>query len=276
MKATRRLSVVLCAAGVVTAGLGATSGCASGRGGESGFRFGRKGAPWTILCMELAGPNRLQHVEQFAQTLKHTPGIRSGDVSVRNASDGYARLYYGTYYRRIDRKTGKRNMPAQMRRDLGMLKELGDASGQHYFLRAIPVRMPTPDVGDPEWNLSNVDASYSLQVAVFEPTDEFWEYKRAAAELCAFLRRKGYEAYYHHSDASSVVTVGAFGPEAVIVKGPMKTYYSAEVRALQRDELLKYNLLNGAIYKIRNSQGEAVPVPSRLVQIPRRTDTGPG
>ena len=247
------------------------AGCASGPGVEvGGSFFGHKGAAWTILCVQLAGPDKLSRIEQIAQTLKRTPGIRSQDVFVREGSDGFARLYYSTFSRRTDRKTGRRSMPDRTRQDLNLLKELGTDSGQRLFLLAMLVRMPTPDVGNPEWDLRNVNATYSLQVGVFEPTDDFGEYKRAAAEFCALLREQDYQAYYHHSMASSVVTVGAFGPEAVITRSDGLTYYSSEVLALQREKLLQYNLLNGAILRVKNPQGGSVPVPSRLVEIPKR------
>jgi hypothetical protein len=215
------------------------------------------------------GPHRAQHVQQFAETLRRTTGIRPADIRVTEGADGFARLHYGKYSRRTDPKTGRRSMPTKMREDLNLLKQLGDASGRRYFLEAMPVRMPTPDVGNPEWVLVNVPATYSLQVAAFEPTDDFWEYKRAAAEFCKFLRQKGYEAYYHHTSASSIVTVGAFGPGAVRTGSDGRTYYSPAVLALQQNELLKYNLVNGSIYRIRNDRGTTVPVPSRLVVIPR-------
>jgi hypothetical protein len=225
--------------------------------------------------LELSGPYRAQHAEQFAETLKRTPGIRPKDVFVRDESDGYARLYYGTYYRRTDPKTGKRPIPEQMRKDLDFLKQLVDATGRPYFLGALPVRMPTPDVGDPQWALSSVQGMYTLQVAAFEPTDNFAEYKQAAAEFCALLREKGHQAFYHHGKTGSEVTVGAFGPNAVVTAADGRTYYSADVLALQRDELLKYNLVNGGIYKIRNNEGVLVPVPSLLVKIPRDLAAGP-
>ncbi len=236
--------------------------------------LGRRGAPWTILGLELQGPYRVQQVEQLADTLKRTPEIRAADVWVMDGSDGFARLYYGKYFRRTDPETGRRTMSAQLRKDLDLLKQLGDTTGRAYFLQAMPVRMPTPDVGDPEWSLAHVNATYSLQVAVFEPTDDFWDHKRAAVEFCRILRKKGYEAYYYHGSASSMVTVGAFGPDAVIVESPMRTLYSAEVRALQRNELLKYNLWNGSKYSVRNNKREKVPVPSRLVEIPRSLGEG--
>ncbi|MGD2111602.1 MAG: hypothetical protein PVI86_19670, partial [Phycisphaerae bacterium] len=170
------------------------------------------------------------------------------------------------------------DMPARMRNDLNLIRELGDSSGRRFFLRALPVRMPQPDVGNPEWNLASVSAKYSLQVAAFEPTGEFASYKQAAAEYCAELRERGYEAYYHHGPASSVVTVGAFGPDAVrsVSDGRVwRTVYASEVLALQRDELLKHNLLNGHVYRVRDVNGEMVPVPSRLVEVPRNEDGEP-
>jgi hypothetical protein len=231
---------------------------------------GHKGTPWTILCLELSGPDRAARIEQFAQTLRNTPGIRSGEVFVGEESTGVARLYYGKYWRQTDRKTGKRTTPQALAQDIEVIKQLGDESGRRYFLQALIVRYPTPHAGNPEWDLAKVDAHYSLQVAVFEPTNDFLEYKQAAGDYCAWLRKKGYEAYYHHSDAASVVTVGRFGAGAVIRLPNGLTSYSAEVVALQGDELLKYNLLNGGIYYVRHDKGGRTAVPSRLVEVPGR------
>lgn len=232
-----------------------------------------KGAPWTIRCLELQGPNRLAQIERIAETLKRSEGIRAGEVFVTDESDGFARLYYGTYHRRRDRKSGKRPIPTRMRRDIDILRDFGDESGRRYFLRAMPVRKPMPDVGNPAWNLATVSAAYSLQVAVFEPTEDFWRQKQAAAEFCAFLRRKGHEAYYFHASASSMVTVGAFGPQAVITTADGRVHYSAEVRALQQDALLKHNLVNTSVVRVISPEGQRIPVPSRLVEIPQAAES---
>lgn len=256
--------------GVVSVGLVSLLGCVAGPT--------PKGTLWTIRCLQIHGPDRLEHIEQVAESLKHTPGIRPSEVHVTDDPDGFTCLYYGTYRRHADWKTGKRPMPARMRKDIDLIRQLGNASGKRYFLHVLPVRMPTPDVGNPQWDLTRVRAKYSLQVAVFEPTDDFAEFKQAAAEYCAWLRERGYEAYYHHGPASSVVTVGAFGPEAVITKSDghrFQTIYGSEVLALQRDELLKYNLLNGSVYRARNDQGISVPMPSRLVEIPSLGEDDP-
>jgi len=246
------------------------AGCASGGSKESsGSLFGKKGAPWTIQCLEIQGPTRMRQIEPFAESLRRTPGIRPKDVFVRDEPDGFARLYYGTYYRRTDPKTRKRSTPPQLQKDMEFIKQLGGESGQRYFLQALAVRMPMPNVGDPQWALSRATGVYSLQVAVFEPNDEFWEHKQAAAEYCEFLRKKGHEAYYHHASASSMVTVGSFGSDAVVNMPQGLPRYSAEVIALQKKELLQHNLLNGAVYYVRDDKGGRTPVPSRLVEIPR-------
>jgi len=193
-------------------------------------------------------------MEQIAETLKRTPGVRPNEVVLLDDPDGIARLYYGVYYRRTDPQTRRRSTPKRLRADMELIKQLGDPSRKYYFLMARTVRVPTPDVGNP---------------------DEFWDFKLAAAEYCKFMREKGYEAYYHHGSGCSVVTVGAFGEDAVR-KGPKgRTYYSPQVIALQQDELLKYNRLNGAIYRIKTGDDTSVRVTSRLVKIPSSRDADP-
>jgi len=258
-------------------------GCAPGPAGGpraaqggSGSLFRPKGTPWTILCLELQGPSRVEQIERIAETLKHTPGIKAEEVFVEYDPDGFARLYHGVYYRRTDPKTGKRSISKRLRKDLELIKQLGTGQGEYYFMKAMISRLPMPDVGNPDWALSNAPGVYTLQVGVFEPTDVFWEYKRAAAQFCELLREEGYEAFYHHASASSMVTVGSFGPEAVQTSGDGRSVYTREVTDLQRqDELLRYNRLNGAIYKVKSDEGVMVPVPSRLVIIPKSEDAGP-
>lgn len=270
------------------------AGCAApGGGGAPRIRSSGKGAPWTILCLELRGPYRMQNLEQIASVLRQTQGIDPSEVSVQDGLDETARLYYGTYWRRTNPKDGRRETPEKLRQDLAMIKQLTDGAGTYFFRQALVVRKPTPDVGHPEWVLTRANGAYTLQVAAFEPTDAFWEYKQAAAEYCAYLRKQGLEAYYLHSDACSIVTVGAFGPDAVVeTRVPVQsggydeekpppppgaaqnhawaitTTYSPEVLRLQRHELCRYNLVNGAIVRPREGDKVGEPVPSMLVPIP--------
>ena len=256
----------------IVAACSGLTGCASPGGRSTGTRpiFGRKGVPWTILCLELTGEYGQDHIESIARTLRDTKGISPGDVIVSHDENGTSRLYHGRYLRRTDSKTRKRRIPKKLAADLKLIKELGTGPGQYLFIGATMVPYPVPDVGNPDWALAGVDAAYSLQVAVFEPTDDLWDFKSAAADYCAALRAKGFEAYYHHSRASSAVTVGAFGEDAVINQPQGLPLYSREVGALQQqDELLKYNRLNGSAYRARDDAGKMSLVPSRLVHIPR-------
>ena len=238
--------------------------------------FGSKGSPWTILCLEMRGPYGMENVERIAETLRNTPGIKATDVFYIDEADEMVRLYHGLYYRKTDRKTGKRSKPRKLRKDLDTIKHLGTKSGDYFFLRARTVRLPTKDAGNPAWNLANIDGAYSLQVAFFEPTDEFWDFKATAAEYCAVLREKGFEAYYFHTEASSCVTVGIFQEDAVVPRPQGLPTYSAEVTSLQQsDDLLKYNRLNGAVYRAKTDMGVKVRVPSRLVHLPKNRDQTP-
>ena len=223
---------------------------------------------WTIRCAEFTGPNGLEVARQLAETLKKAPGLRAKDVFVMEGSDKVIRLYYGRYRRRTDKKTQKRSMPKKLRQDLDLMRELVDEMGRRYFMMCVPVRVPVPDAGNPDWALRNVHGVYTLQVAVFVPTDDFIEYKKGAAEYCALLRKRGYEAYHHHTEVSSMVTVGVFGADAVQRGRHGQNVYSREVAELQRDELMKHNLTNGAIIRVRNDAKELVAVPSYLVKIP--------
>ncbi|MDO8629690.1 MAG: hypothetical protein Q7R41_04295, partial [Phycisphaerales bacterium] len=51
--------------------------------------------------------------------------------------------------------------------------------------------------------------------------------------------------------------------------------YSDAILALQRDELLKYNLHNGGIRYTRKPNNDRVPELSQLVEIPQPTPTPP-
>ncbi len=254
---------------VILASVGLT-GCASS--GAVGGGAGR-GARWTIQCLETSNPAVASRLEQIAEALKTTPGIKKDRVFVMHRRNGRSGLYYGRYVRPLDRKTKRRSPSAKMRADLVFLRELVDDSQRRLFFRAIPIRMPQPDVGDPAWSLDGAEGLYTLHVAMFQPTDEFSEYKQAAWAYCKLLRDRGYEAYYHHTEASSSVTVGSYGTEALATGLDGRTYYSAPIQALQQDELLQYNLVNGAIVRVREAQeGKLIAVPSRLVEIPRRSD----
>jgi hypothetical protein len=285
MSGLKRSSIILqrnaarCAMVVLLLAIGSLgTGCTGPDGGGGGgiSLFGQSGAPWTILCTEMAGPYRMQYVEHYAQGLRRTPGLDSDAVFYMDHSDGTARLYYGTYYRKTD-SSGSRSTPPDLARDVRIIKDLSVEGTHRPFAQALIVRKPQPDAGHPEWLLTKAPGKYSLQVAAFVPTDDFVEYKEAAAQYCELLRSKGYEAYYHHGPSCSIVTVGSFGEDAIRYRkmqlggGPYveEPYYSPEVVALQKKETFSENLVNGGKVRSRINGKRAAPAASQLVPIPR-------
>lgn len=263
----------------------------SGGGGFDISRFGtrNKGQPWTIQLIEIEGPYAQQHVATWAEQLSKMRGIRGKEVFYEAGSDGLWRLYYGTYYRKTDER-GVLGVPDQLRRDYDMLRQIRANDGTTPFVYALKIPRPMPSEERPEWELSRVPARYTLQVAAFVPSDDFQEYRQAAVEYCKYLRDQGFEAYYYHASASSMVTVGAFGEEAIVRElktfgstrdsgkgSEIRSSYSAEVENLRQHELLRYNVVNGQVHRIRplDDRGrpiagiEAGVVPSQLVIIPR-------
>ncbi len=231
------------------------------------------GEPWTIEVIRLDDAGHRRSAEDVSRSLKQTPGMRAEDVYIVEKDD-FSSVYYGHYYRKIDRTTGDRHIPDALRNDLKLIKDLGIAGSSPLFLHARMTPEVQPDVGRPEWNLRNANGVYTLQVAVFFPTEDVTQYKELAVAYVKQLREKGYDAYYYHADAKSIVTVGIFGQEAAYRTGG-KVDYSPAVRSLQRKEHFAYNLNNGRRWFARSGEKRA-PVRSLLVKIPnRKTDGGP-
>ncbi len=254
----RQMKAILATA-VVACFLCVGSGCKTG------------GQPWTIECLELHGEERTQNAEAVAEALRGAGGLNADRVSVTH-DDERSVIYYGRYDRRIDRARGERKIPEQLREDLEHIKELMDDRGRRLFLGARMVPVPWPDVGREAWNLENADGVYSLQVGAFESTPELPNFKEAALAFTTALRDTGYEAYYYHSEALSIVTVGSFGAEAVTDVNGI-TGYSHEVYELQEKESFQYNLTNGSIWHV-NVDGARAPVRSLLVPIPKKDEFG--
>jgi len=122
-------------------------------------------------------------------------------------------------------------------------------SGQPLFAQALVVPYPCKDIGPAELNLKNVKAAYSLLVAVFknDPEHNYVGRRKRAVELCQRLRKKGYEAYFHHGPAGSDVTIGAFGTNSVRARqtpsGTQFDILDPQIKALQRQ--FPHVLLNG-------------------------------
>ncbi len=244
----------------VAATFGFVAGCAEGWEADPARPlftnpFDAGGVYWTILCMEVQGAGNARVAEQVAETLRNTRGFDPNGVFVTHETSR-SRVYYGKYYRRPVPGTGKFDLPAEMQRDAALVKDL-TVDGGRFFLESRPVPYPTPDVGNPNWQLKNNPATYALRIALFYDEPGFLERKKAAAAYCAELREKGYDAYYRHSDFVSEVFVGEFGPDALVDSRKMGVAVKVngpEVRSLQFQERgrFRYELWN---MKLRSIAG---------------------
>lgn len=242
-------------------------------GSGGGGAFGSKeGEPWTIRCAELQGPNSQTAADSVANSLRQTSGIKADAVRVEHTGDSSA-VFYGTYYRTMDRKTKRLAVTKEMDRDMRLIKQLGVPGKGHYFNQAKFVPLPTPDVGNPEWALERANGVYSLRVAVFFNEPGFYERKDAAAEYVKALREKGHPAFYRHGLINSEVFVGEFGDNAI---EPFRTQghggtismdlVSDEVRAMRAKENFRFELWN-LRRRVGSISGKQVAAGSQLMRI---------
>jgi hypothetical protein len=129
----------------------------------------------------------------------------------------------------------------------------------------------------PEWELSTAKAVhgkralYTLQVGAYgrldvdQPTEKDRAEVRAKAEEAVLkLRQEGEEAYYHHGQRMSIVTVGVFDEKDFDPQVP--SYKSARLRELQKR--YPHNLYNGAAIRETLKGGVKRLQPSNLVNFP--------
>lgn len=236
-----------------------------------------RGEKWTILCVEIQGPDRRSRTEALANELRQAKGIRARDVRVEHGPV-LSQVLYGTYYRRVDPTSGRLTVPNDLRRDLRLIQG-GVAGRGGRFAGARLLSSPETNVGNPEWRLDHAEGTYTLLVATFENTVDFYDRKQAAAETCKTLRGRGYEAYYRHGPLTSEVTVGSFGPDALI-RGEHRAdqagvthwhvvgeQYSEQVQQLQKKEFFQFLLRNGRQMSLPGQGGRRRYVASRLVRI---------
>lgn len=218
--------------------------------------FRKSGHEWTILCMELPGRGRQQDAETIAQALQTTAGIQPDDVFIKHDDDG-SRVYYGSYTRREVDASGRLDIPPKMARDVALVKDLAGPRGGRFFYESRIVPYPTPDVGHPEWELSNNNGVYTLRIAIFYNEGKMTDRKKYAAEYVDELRARSYEAYYRHGEITSEVYVGSFGENAQVKgrrSGVAVFVPSPAVQALQRKENFMYELWNMKVFSATSEQ----------------------
>ncbi|MCA9253233.1 MAG: hypothetical protein KDA54_19060 [Phycisphaerales bacterium] len=222
---------------------------------------------WTILARECFGSGHRNDAKKIAAALKKTPGIKPECVYVvDNKKD--SRVYYGSYWRPPNEKTGRFEIPQDMRQDLALIKDF-TTSGERFFFDARISPTPTPDVGNKAWELSRNRGYYSLRVALFYNEPGFLNRKEAASTYCEELRAKGYDAYYRHTEIVSEVFVGSFGKNALVQGrrlGVVANLPSKEVQELMKKEHFQVELRNLQVYSTAMGQKRTVQL-ARLFKV---------
>ena len=254
------------------------AGCESGGRSNGGFQVFTRRQPelWTILCTELTGPYHRENCLALADSLRATPDIRSGDVRYEHdTAEQSSRLYYGKYRRRRHPRTNRLDTSKQLRNDMFLIFNLADDQNRRMFGAARAVRYIQPEgLALRQWALTNAPGVYSLQIAVFYPEGEFTDSRTLAGQFVAELRGEGHEAYFHHGEVMSMVTIGSFDESAVITRPDGTIQLSQEVLRLRAaDPRFEYNYENGRVInrKIGSTRGTTkFSNHSFLVRIPRR------
>ncbi len=257
----------------------ALGGCESGGSSSGGFQgFARRQTEeWTILCAELTGPFHRDNCRALADSLRATPDIRPADVRCdHDTTNESSRLYYSKYRRTRHPRTNHLDTPKRLRDDMFLIFDLADDRKRRIFGNARAVRYIQPEgLALRKWALTNATGIYSLQIAVFYPEGNFTESRKLAGQLVAELRGEGHEAYFHHGETMSMVTIGSFEESAVIKRKDGTVRLSEEVLRLQvADPRFEYNYENGRVInrKIGSVKGTTkFSNHSFLVRIPRRS-----
>jgi len=248
----------MAALGLAAAVVLGAAGCQSGRS-LSASPDDRGAARWGIVITAVQGRDHTARAARLAERLGRTTGMqpfRAVDEGGRSV------VYFGNYAgpessAAQEALSKLRRLAAQGRvpPDALMLSPIGPAAS-----------------GDNPHDLRNVtdeEAVYTLQVAMFDPAHD-GDFREAAEQLARQYRAQGHEAYFFHGPRQSLVTIGVFTHAAARVaqSGPNRgqTVYHRRIRRQYQSEFphLRVN-------------GEKAPLPGNpdaftptfLVRIPR-------
>ena len=226
--------------------------------GGGGTEVAPDGTPtggWVIMLETFTGSKAALVAAARVDEVKTLLGRT--DIRVEARDKGSA-VVMGSY-------TGPQDPKAK--KDLEFLRSFV-SGGVRPYDRAFMLPTNTHDAGQmPELDLGSVRAKYgkqnlySLQIAVYETPDKPDDAKRAAEKAAKVLRDAGEKAFYYHSPARSMVTIGVFTSKDVDeATGRPK---NPEIARLQGKYPL--NLLDGQ-YPIKMPGGKEQA--SALVRVP--------
>ena len=222
---------------------------------------------WSIVLTKLASGD-LRRDQELLRVIQEEAGLRQAFIEQRN--EGLV-IAYGNY---LGRDAAQKDLERVRATRL---------MGTTPFENAIVTPPSSAELrgSNPSWDLRNArkrygkQAVYTLQVGVYgradyqtPKADELAEFRKAAEAAVRDLRGQGDLAFYYHSPARSMVTVGVFGEKDFdsTVRPP---YQSPTLRAVR--EKFPNNLLNGQGINetIRTESGKVTRMQSsQLVAIP--------
>lgn len=284
-----RATPLLGVCALVLAGCGGTTKGTSdeGRRDDAGELFQGKagaqargeepGGTWTIAIVAIRkSPDESvrQDEEMAAAALDKVKTVAGISQAYLDERGGAYVVAFGSYTSATDPKA-----QADLKRLQGFVFE-----GSKPFAAAVltPPDAAVVEGGNPELNLLSVGrdpmstAKYTLQVGVYGRVDgvnpsaaDLAEFRKAAEQAAAQLRREGEQAYYYHGPTKSMVLVGAFDSREFDERKPAEQAEGPVIRALRQK--FPYNLVNGAGYRERTAgEKEGRMQKSQIVRIPQQ------
>jgi hypothetical protein len=263
---------------------------------DEGGLFGRKKPAnedtWAIRCITDRGPDRVRNIDLLAGALRQVKGL-DAKLVVAIHGDEESSLYYGRYERTFNSAREQHEYKPDPSKALELIRALNVANSRlaesdpnnwpfrFATIAQLPVAAATE--GRPEWNLENVSGSWSVHVAVFYNNDKMTQRKTAAVEYCALLRSQGVEAYYHHGEDKSSVSVGVFPRDSVAVVEETDPYTgNLNVKYVIVDKRIEevmrahpHSYENGYLVSIRKQDPASpggykkIPTPSFIIRLPK-------
>jgi len=173
---------------------------------------------YTILLHSFGGPNHVRQSELYRDKTKEFAGWSGLELLHK---DSHSDLYWGKY-RSIadaaeDLKTARTWRAPNVNRPAFPFPKV--------------VLRPGEEMETPQYNLLNVSGGHwTVLVAIYidDPKQGVHGFvgrdrQRHALEYCHFLRKKGFEAYYHHTSGRTQITVGVFPEDAVVAQARRTT-----------------------------------------------------
>lgn len=204
------------------------------------------GAEWTIFCTLVRGPDHVLVANRAKEDLVQQTHM-GGWHLIHHEEDSI--LYYG-YYTELGTPRAKADKHA--------IEALTTPKGDREFPASqfVPLSSPNP-TAPPEWDLANTppDMYWSLQIAAFCQTPDHWE---RAVKAARDFRGEGVEAYYYHTDAMSIVCVGAWPRTAVRQQnaGGVAHNNNANTPIVVANQ----EIPDGAVPRLHDANGNPVPV----------------